>query len=293
MNRLQKKCVVASTAVHLLLALILFIGPGFASSRKKPDDLPILNFVPAKTVDELVAPGGGSPSAKPPPPAPVLPPVQPPAPRVVSPPPQPEPQPEKVREPDPPKEIKPTKPEEDSLEPAKERQPKKIEISTTLVSRKRETSEDKKAREQAQAAKEAKALADARRRLARQLGQAADHIGSELSGGTTVEMQGPGGGGLPYANFLQAVKSVYANAWLLPDGAVDDEATTVASVTIARDGTVVSSRITQRAGDPVVDRSVQATLDRVLYAAPLPDNAKENERTVTINFNVRARRSLG
>lgn len=289
MNRLQKKCVVASAGVHLLLALILFIGPGFGSSRSKPDDLAILNFVPAKTVDELVAPGGGSPSAKPPLAAPVLPPVQPPQPKVASPPPQPE----KMREPDPPKEIKPSKPEEESLEPAKERQPKKMEISTTLVNRKRETYDDKKAREEAQARIDAKAAADARRRLAKRFGQAAEHIGSELSGGTTVEMQGPGGGGVPYANFLQAVKSVYANAWLLPDGVVDDEATTVASVTIARDGAVVSARITQRAGDPVVDRSVQATLDRVRYAAPLPDNAREDQRTVTINFNVRAKRSLG
>ncbi len=295
MNRLQKKCVVASAGIHLLLTLILFIGPGFGSSRSKSDDLPILNFVPFKTVDELVAPGGGSPNAKPPPAAPVLPPAQPPQPQVVTPPPQAEaqPKPEKVREPDPPKEIKPSKPEEDSLEPAKERQPKKMEISTTLVNRKRETSDDKKARQEAQANSEAKAQADARRRLAKRFGQAAEHIGSELSGGTTVEMQGPGGGGVPYANFLQAVKSVYANAWLLPDGVVDDEATTVASVTIARDGAVVSARITQRAGDPVVDRSVQATLDRVRYAAPLPDNAREDQRTVTINFNVRAKRSLG
>jgi colicin import membrane protein len=292
MNRLQKKCFVASAGIHLLLGLILFIGPGFISSRSKPnDDLPILNFVPVKTVDELVAPGGGNPKAQPPAAA-----TQPaPQPQVAPPPSQTQQQPqsEKIREPDPPKNIQPPKDEDDSLLTSKERQPKKIEISTKLVTRQKESSSDKKAREDAQARQEAKALADARQRLARQIGRAAERIGNDVSGGTTVELQGPGGGGLPYANWKQAVKSIYENAWLLPDGVVDDEATTVASVTIARDGKVVSSKITRFSGDSVVDRSVQATLDRVDYAAPLPDNAKENQRTVTINFNVRAKRSLG
>jgi TolA protein len=140
---------------------------------------------------------------------------------------------------------------------------------------------------------QAKAQADARRRLARQIGKAAEHIGSDLSGGTTVEMQGPGGGGIPYANFIQAVKSRYANAWLLPDGVVDEEATTEVSVTIARDGTVIDSHITSKSGDSVVDRSVQTTLDRVRYAAPLPENAKESQRTIRIFFSVKAKRLIG
>jgi TonB family protein len=108
-----------------------------------------------------------------------------------------------------------------------------------------------------------------------------------------VEMQGPGGGGVPYSNWKQAVKSAYSDAWLLPDGVVDDEATTVASITIARNGTVVSSRITQRSGDDVVDRSVQAALDRVPRVPPLPETSKEDQRTVIINFNVKAKRSIG
>jgi TonB family protein len=293
MNRLQKKCFVASAGIHLLLGLILFIGPAFVSSTSKPDDnLPTLNFVPLKTVDELVAPGGGNPKAQPPAatPQPI-----PQAAQAAPPPPQPKPQiqPEKVREPEPPKDLKPAREEEDSLLAAKEKASKKIEISTKLVTRQKDSNLEKKAREEARAKQEAKAEADARQRLARQIGRAAERIGNDVSGGTTVELQGPGGGGLPYANWKQAVKSVYANAWLLPDGVVDDEATTVASVTIARSGRVVFSQITQRSGDLTVDRSVQATLDRVTYAAPLPDNAKEDERTIKILFNVRAKRSLG
>jgi len=291
MNRLQKKCFVASAGAHLLLALILFIGPGFVPTHSKPDDLAILNFVPLKTVDELVAPGGGNPNAK----QQAAPPVQPPKPQpaVTPPTPAPQPAPEKVQEPDPPKDVQPAKRQEDSVDLSKDRPTKKIEINTNLISRKRQTDAENKAKEEAQAKAEAKAAADARRRLARQIGLAADHIGSELSGGTSVEMLGPGGGGVPYANWRQAVKSDFSNAWLLPDGVVDDEATSVASVTIARDGTVLNSKITQFSGDKVVDSSVQAALDRVQHTAPLPDTAKEDKRTVTINFNVRAKRGLG
>src|ERR1041384_791720 len=114
-------------------------------------------------------------------------------------------------------------------------------------------------------------------------------MGSELSGSTTIEFKGPGGGGIPDANFLQAVKTAYCNAWVLPDGVTDDNAITTASVTIARNGTVVSSHISHRSGDAAVDFSVQATLDRVRFAAPLPDDAKEDRRTVIINFNVKTK----
>ena len=289
MSRLQKKCFVASAGIHLLLALILLVGPGFVSSKSQPDDLPILTFVPLKTVDELVAPGGGSPKAQAtvkaltPPPAP--------QPQPVAAPPQPAP--EKTPEPEPPKESKPPKEEEASVEPVKERKPRKIEISTKLVTRRRDSSAERRARADAEARQGAKALADARRRLARQIGRAADEIGSELSGGTSIEMPGPGGGGLPYANFIQAVRSAYDRAWVLPDGVVDADAVTVASVTIARDGSVVSHHIIQLSGDSVVDHSVQLALERVTYAAPLPDSSKEDTRTVKISFSVKAKKLLG
>ncbi len=37
MNRLQKKCVIATAGFHLLLLVILFVGPAFFWSREKPD----------------------------------------------------------------------------------------------------------------------------------------------------------------------------------------------------------------------------------------------------------------
>jgi TonB family protein len=291
MNRTQKKCFIVSAGFHLLLVVVLFVGPAFLSRRDKPDNLPVLDFVPFKTVDSAMS-GGGDRNARPPaatPPAP-----QPPQPVAAQPPPPaPQPQPAKAHEPDPPKEVKATQREPDSLEPANEHKPRKPEVSTTLVTRRHET--DKRAKEaaDAKAQEQAREYAEARRRVAAQLGQAASRIGSEISGATTVQLYGPGGGGVPYANFLQAVKSVYARAWVVPDGVTDDDATTAAAVTIARDGTVVSARIIRSSGNRDVDGSVQATLERVTYAAPLPDTAKEDQRTVTINFNVRAKRLLG
>ncbi|HLH52529.1 MAG TPA: TonB C-terminal domain-containing protein [Verrucomicrobiae bacterium] len=289
MNRLQKKCFVASAGIHLLLGLILLIGPAFVTSSSKPDDLKELNFVPVKTVDDLMS-GGGNPKAQP---APLVPMPQP-QPAAAPPPPQPQPvpqpEPPKPREPEPRKETPPPKPEQDSADLVK---PRKIEISTKLVTRAKESPSEKQAKAEAEARREAKALADARRRLARRLGQAADQLGSELSSGTTVELQGPGGGGVPYANFFAAIRAAYDRAWVLPDGVVDEDAVAVASVTIRRDGTVVSHRMIGRSGDHVVDDSVELTLERVTYAAPLPDSSTSDTRTVSIRFSVKTKRSLG
>jgi TonB family protein len=294
-NRLHKKCFVASTGFHLLLLLILLIGPAFMASRSKPDTMPVLDFVALKTVDDALS-GGGNPNAKPPPATFEKPQPAPPAP-VVKPEPPP---PEKVRTPEPPKEtvseVPPRTDPEYSLEPSKERKPRKPNIELTPIKRPRVTSDDAKAQAQAEAREEARRERDRRQRIAAAFGNAANNLESSLSGSTTVELKdlrGPGGGGVPYANFLQAVKSVYQSAWVVPDGITDENATTAAAVTIARDGTVVSSHITRSSGNAGVDRSVQVTLDRVKWAAPLPETATENQRTVNINFNVAAKRAAG
>ena len=73
----------------------------------------------------------------------------------------------------------------------------------------------------------------------------------------------------------------------------NDDANAKVTVTIARDGTVISARILTPSGDAGVDASVQRTLDRVTFIAPFPEGATETERTYTINFNLKAKRSLG
>src|SRR6266853_1217187 len=77
MNRLQKKCFIVSAGVHLLLFVILLVGPAFLSSKSHSEDVQALDFYPSKLIDAALI-GGGNRSAKPPPtmqPAP-QPPVQ-------------------------------------------------------------------------------------------------------------------------------------------------------------------------------------------------------------------------
>jgi TonB family protein len=290
MDRLQKKCVIASASMHGLLAGTLLFGSAFLSPSSKPSDREVLDFVPLKTIDEAFQ-GGGNPNVTQSPPAMrPQPQPQPPAPA------PPPPKPEAVVKPEPvvPKAPAPQKlPDEPDI--TKPSAGKRLPVvSTTPVTRKADPrATTPKDDSDADARAQAKAAADARRQAQQAFSRAADRVGGVASSSTAVQLQGPGGGGVPYANFLDAVKSVYARAWIVPDGVTDDSATAIASVTIARDGTVVSSRITRASGNALVDTSVQAVLNRVRTAAPLPDSAKEDQRTVSIKFNVRAARSLG
>src|SRR5512141_802364 len=68
MNRLQKKCLVVSLAIHALLMTVLLLGSAFAPKRPSiPTNLPILDVIPSTLVDALIS-GGGKPGS----PAPVV-----------------------------------------------------------------------------------------------------------------------------------------------------------------------------------------------------------------------------
>lgn len=283
MNRLQRKCVIASAGFHLFLVLLLLIGPAFLSSRTKPDDMTVLDFVPVKTVDAMMS-GGGNPRAQPPAPAP---PAPQPAAQPAAPPPQPAPPKPAVKSEPAVKETVKSDPE--SLEVTKERR-HKVEVSTTLVKRRTDDGAEAKARSEAQA----REAAEARRATAAAIGRAVAGIQGGLSGSTTIELKGPGGGGVPYANWLQAVNSTYQRAWDVPSSLDENTPAVAASITIGRDGSVISARIIRSSGNSAADQSVQVTLERVRRVPPLPDEAQEDQRTVTINFiNDKARRLLG
>jgi colicin import membrane protein len=193
--------------------------------------------------------------------------------------PKPDPAPKQVEKADPPKDDSP------SEKPVAKPRHKKIIVSTTPV-RRDNTDSRSAAKERAEA--RAKAAAE-QRRIAENFSKTIAGIRGGLSESTEIEFSGPGGGGPSYANFLAAVKKKYSDAWTVPDGVTDDSATTTASITIARDGSVISAKITRSSGNSLADDSVQRTLDRVKYVVPLPDDAKESQRTVTINFNVKAK----
>lgn len=270
MNRTQKKCLIVSVGLHLLLPTVFFLGSGFLS-RPKPDNSPTINFIAVKTVDDLLS-GGGDNTVKSPPARLVVPPVaETPQPPVV----------ERTPTPTPP--TPDVKPDPIPIEPPKHpavSHAHHIEVNTQEVVRNnsdvKAAKEAAKARELAQKHREADAV-----------GQAIAGIRGGVAGSTEIRLQGPGGGGVPYANFLSVVKRVYQEAWLVPDGA--PEVTVKVSVTIARDGSVVSARIIDQSGNSAVDTSVEMTLDRVKFVAPLPDGAKEDQRTVNIVFDVKSK----
>jgi len=273
MNRLQKKCVIASTGLHLLLVVILFVGPAFLSSNRRDEDRALIDFVPLQTIDEALS-GGGNPKALPPAPTP-----PPPAPQAQPQPPAPKPQPV-VQPVEPPKQDQR---DPDALDAKPTRKLPDVSLKPVV----------RKSKPGAHADSQSDTADQRRTQFASAARDAARRLQGGLSAGTTVEMPGPGGGGVPYANFLDGVKKIYSDAWLVPDGVTDDEATATASVTIARDGTVLSAKIIRQSGSALVDASVEATLRRVTRAVPLPESAKESQRTVTIKFNVRAKRGLG
>jgi TonB family protein len=282
MNRLQKKCFIASAGLHLLLALILVIGPAFLSAKNKTEEMQTIDLIPNKLIDAAFS-GGGNPNTRPPPPAPPVPAV--PQPREVAPAEQkPEPKPDPV---------KPVKPVVESLEARKEPTRPKPEITTTAVSRTADS--QKKPKQPSDADSRAKKEADEHRKAAAALiARTSRNLRNDLSPATAIDINpGPGGGGEAYANYAQVVKSIYEHAWLPPDDNSSDDAITKVSVTIFRSGQVKSSRIIRGSGDSSVDRSIQRTLDRVTFIAPFPEGTKDQERTFTINFNLKAKRLAG
>ncbi len=297
MNRSQARCLIVSTGLHVGLLASVVLLSAFRPAAPQPLEFAPIDFTPVLTTFENMT-GGGNPNGQtlqaPPPPAPPAPVVHKPAEPApaVQKPVEPAPR-EAVREPQP-------KPEEDSLTPSTRPTHKKLEIDpSNIVTRPRNRKSKPKPKEtdedgEAQDREQARAAADARRRWVKELGQVAGQIGDSRSGPVSVEIKGPGGGGVPYANFYQAVWSIYNREWIVPDGASETDATTVAEIKIARDGKVLSAIISRRSGSAAVDQSVQLTLDRVRQVPPLPPNSEEDTVTVRINFyaNPQTKRTL-
>ncbi len=183
MERLQKKCVIASAGAHLLLMLTLLVGPGFLAPKETIQDQPVIDFIPSKLVDEAVM-GGGNPNARPMPVPENKPPETTPAP----PPPAPEPEPERVKPPPTPTPAPAPVPEKkaptpernpDSLEPVTEKKVRKPVANTTLVTKKTDTDKAKKeAAEAAAREQREKETRDARKNAANRVLSAAKNIGS-------------------------------------------------------------------------------------------------------------------
>ena len=57
---------------------------------------------------------------------------------------------------------------------------------------------------------------------------------------------------------------------------------------------MVLSQIIQRSGNRSLDRSVQRVLDQIkTIGLPFPESSREQERTYTIEFNLKVKRATG
>jgi TonB family protein len=293
MNRLQKKCVIASGIAHATLVLVLLVGPAFLGSDDPTIDAKdIIDFIPFKTLEQNMT-GGGNPNVAqvipapaPPTPTPPTPPTPPPpAPRVEQHDPTPEPPKPAQRE------VQRTvpdnsKPDPDALEPAKRSAPK---ISLTQVTRNTSTS---------RSSDTAKAQRDRDRAAARERAESVDRAISAINAGASGsvkvdELRGPGGGGVPYAGFNPALVSAYMRAWLVPADLANSSAKVVAKITLNRNGDVISARIERSSGNADLDESVRRALDKVSYVAPFPESMKDTQKTFWLEFDPRAKRMMG
>ncbi len=279
-NRLQKKCFIASAGIHLLLLVVVLIGPAFLPSREKSPDVAILNFIPSKLIDAPFSNPGGAPAPKQPPaarpPEPVTQPIKPP--------------PElKQHEVAPVKEAEMEKSEPESLELSNPNK-HKVVISTTPVVRKKSATKSKP--DTSEADNQTKQLADVRHRAATMIDKAARSLREGTAPSTTIELNEGSGSGEAYANYDQAVTSAYYNAWLVTDDVTSNVAITKVKVTIASDGRVTAAFIVRESGDSAVDRSVERTLNRVTKIGPFPEGSKDKQRTYIINFNLSTKRLL-
>ena len=301
MNRLEKKCLFGSAAMHVLLVVVFLFGAAFLPKRLKNEAPQVIEIVPydalAKVTDGPSK--GGNPNVIPPSaPAPVRPPpppVQPPSP------PPPRPAPEKLEEPVKPEKVTPPKARDlkqvgDDPEPVKKAPSRDLSRLTNSVvktksadlakARAQREAREKFEREQAKRAGQLQALAGA-------FSQAEAGLSRGLSGKvvSSVEMAGPGGGGPAMINWRSAVADIYTRAWDPPQDA-QDSAKVATKITIARDGTVLNGRITRPSGDSALDRSVERVLREVKTVPAFPEEAKEEQRTLNFIFDLTVKRSL-
>ncbi len=326
MDRMQKKCLMASASLHGFLVLLLVFGSAFFVAKRKDIPEHKLQFVPSQLIESALAGGGGNPNLartddvqkgspdapkqvvnpsalqpKPPQAAPT-----PPAPDPAPPEPTPEPRrteskvaapkaaPKPASKKPEPKPVETAKPKlTDKPEAAKPRiDLSKLKPVTRTSDDKRKTEAEEEAREQARQRNAAITSANAARQaLAKKFGSAANDLQRGFENGTKVEVGGPGGEA--YASYGASVQAAFDDAWKILQDLSDDDSTAIIRVRVARDGRIIDARFLQRSPNAAMNKSVQRAMDAVKRLPPFPEFIKESERSFTIEFNLKAKRLLG
>lgn len=332
MDRLQQKCFLASALLHGALLIGVVLLSAFTPTPPEPPQT-VMTYVsvPSNLLNPPSAPPAAE--TTPAPPADATPPPPPPPPpkvEVVTPPktevkPAPPEKhdvtPKKLELPKPdgllaPKKETKSKPKtEDKKAETKKPDPKKTEKTaakkedTTEKNKKTikladtehlstrtpkhpsgETDEHSKEAE-AEGKKRAEQYDKARKDWQKQISGAFSGLRSNISGPVNFTISGPGAAA--FQNYGQQIVSLYERSWLVPSDVADNNAVVQITVTIRRDGRVVDARVIRASGSAPVDRSVRDTLQRVRQFPPFPEGSDDEQRTFNVDFNLKAKRSLG
>ena len=259
MSRLKRSCVVGSVVFHTLILAMLVLGPMLLAKREEKVRVRVIDLVPSEMIDKLLAPA----AQVAPPPAPAPPKPKQPEPKKVQPKPKPKPKP--IPPKPKPKEITPKpKPKPVPLKPKP-----KIRVNLNSSVRKPDAQKD--------AAKRAR-QAEAKRQTA------LNKLQAKLSGRTSVNVPI---GRYASANYESLIRKKYMDATIHP-GAIGADPVVKVRLVIARNGTVLSARVTGKSGVASWDRSVQKALDRVKFIKPFPEAMKGSQQTFNLNFNSRS-----
>jgi TonB family protein len=118
------------------------------------------------------------------------------------------------------------------------------------------------------------------------------HLQGGLSAtGTSIDIPGPGG--VAYASYGLYLKKLYEGAWIPPMAGRGDEPIVEVEIVIAKDGTVLSSRVIKPSGRRELDNSINNALKRVRKARPLPEGTKDEKRLFKLEFNLTEKLSVG
>ena len=289
MNRLQKKCVISTAAIHLLLLTILIFGPAFFNRQPKTDNT-ILDVIPATTVDDALNSGVQGAQAPTPAPAPAPAPI--PKSLLQPPPPLPAPEPKVVQPPQP----APTPSPSLLAEFEKMFKQTKTAPTPTVTPNLNHVEKTQKSHEDIKVdlhkIKRTDRHQDVSRTSNPDNNSNAKAVNSELnvlkkslSSSTRIDM--PGSGTEASASYDAVLRSIYLRAVVanLPAQVAHDDEHTLVTVTISRDGTVINSSITSRSGDSAWDDAVQRTLNQVTFTHAFPDSWTEQQRTFSLDFN--------
>jgi TonB family protein len=300
MERIQKKCLIASVATHGLLLALLVVGAAFIKPPQPREIIPIKYFS-GKLVDSVLnGGGGGAPqvirSAQPPTPAPPAP--APPTPHTQVDPPAPPPPPatssKKKAEVEPPVSVR----DNGLLKANKSKtitdtadSSSKSKINTKLTTRSKTSDKNSKSKPSDSGNPSSKTNA----RLTA-FNKAVGELGKGLTSGGLAMSDFPGtgaGGGPGAANYSQAVLGAYDDAWNPPAELAEDAAVAFVRITVHRTGRIVDARIVTRSNNALMDRSVLNALEAVKSLPPFPEGAKDLERVFKIEFNLKVKRGIG